>query len=274
MASYSSVTGNLANAASAAYTIGQGLERSVRGDSRKVHFIQGKNTVIEFDAVVSEQHSQDAGPTMFPLEDGSSITDHVIVTPFELTLSGIISDSRLSSDITKGTSGGISQFTQEGITSASNLVLGPLGVLAAGAAAKYNPTLAALRGTTKPSVAAFQALNLLIAGNAAKGIMPSLFDVVTSLKRYPNMIMRSLQVPRDQNTGNGLVFNISLVQMLIVSPQTVLIAAFKNPAVSAHKEKLGEKEPQEDSEALKKFERGQNAVAKKAGIPLFYPQAG
>ena len=51
---------------------------------------------IFLDATISEDHSYTCKATQFPLENGSSITDHVINDPVKLSLSGIVSDSPIS----------------------------------------------------------------------------------------------------------------------------------------------------------------------------------
>ena len=54
------------------------------------------------------------------------------------------------------------------------------------------------------------------------------------------MLIKSLSVPRDLSTGSTLKFNVTMVQILVVSPQTTNIKDFGNPAVSSKKGKLGE----------------------------------
>lgn len=265
MGSYTSITGGIAADASVAYTLGQGLQRAIQGDKRKCSFIQNNSVVIEFDAVASEAHSQQSGPTVYPLEDGQSISDHIIVAPFELSITGIVVDAPINNR---------DALTQEVITSAANFVAGPLGVLDTAFCAQAG--IMAQRGTTSPSAAAYNTLYRLVAGDVANRVTPSPFTVVTSLRKYDNMVMRSLSVPRDANTGACLVFSMSLIQLTLVSPQQVNIKIFANPAVSSHKQNLGEKSPLESlqSDVANAVKSGSNDGDRAVSASLRFPEAG
>lgn len=52
---------------------------------------QSKLSPIEFDVIVSESHKAAASTTSHPVEDGSTISDHVSLEPATLDLTGIIS---------------------------------------------------------------------------------------------------------------------------------------------------------------------------------------
>lgn len=51
---------------------------------------------IQLDAMVEENHEQNVDITEFPLEDGSTISDHMIVKPLELSITAVASSAALS----------------------------------------------------------------------------------------------------------------------------------------------------------------------------------
>lgn len=198
----------------------QGLGSLLAGKTR-VQFIQNNNTVITVDASMKESHSRKSPSTKFPIEDGKVISDHVIIEPFGLEITGIISDTPI---------GGIGVLLKEvGVTAASAL-LPPVGVVAvSGAVALFS----ALAASKRPSVAAYgQLLQLQLTAQP--------FDVLTSLYRYENMWIESITVPRDAENSNTLEFTVQLVQLLLVSPRSVNISIFANPALSANQADSGQ----------------------------------
>lgn len=52
---------------------------------------QSKLSPIEFDVVTSESHKAQSSATNHPIEDGSAISDHVMLDPATLDVTGIIS---------------------------------------------------------------------------------------------------------------------------------------------------------------------------------------
>jgi len=198
----------------------QGLS-GILGGKTKVQFIQNNNSVITFDASIKETHTKDSPATEFPVESGQVISDHIIVKPFNLELTGIISDTPI---------GGLQGLLKEaGVTAASKL-LPPVGVVAAAGALSL---FSALVGSKSPSVAAYGQLIQL-----QQTAQP--FDVLTSLYRYPSMWITSLSVPRASETGKVLLFTVKLIQLLIVKPQSVNISIFANPSLSSPTQNLGQ----------------------------------
>lgn len=193
-----------------------GLLGQILGGAQKVQFIQnGSNTIIQFDASVKENHSRESPPTEFPLENGDVVSDHIIVKPFSLELTGIISDTPIGN--TKG-------LLTEVATTLTSSLIPPVGLVTLGAAAAL---FSALSASQSPSVAAYGQL-LQLQQNAQP------FDVLTSLYRYSNMWIKAISAPRDSETGKVLLFTVSLVQLLLVTPQSVNIQIFANPAVGAN----------------------------------------
>lgn len=147
---------------------------------------------IVIDATLSEDHKSSCEVTRNPIEDGSDVTDHVQMKPVELTLNGVISDSPLGYAI---------------IGNIQNLV-------------RSVETL-----FTKNSLS-IEIYNKLL--NLQNSRRP--FTVITGLKRYTNMIMEDLTVPRDVATGASLHFTASLKEVKIIRSNLVSIANFSDSA--------------------------------------------
>ena len=155
------------------------------------------------------------------IENGDTISDHIIIEPFSLEITGIITDTPI---------GGVNQILTEIATSVVTSLIPPVAVaaLTTGIAA-----FSALSSSPSPSVAAYnQLLNLQASAQA--------FDVLTSLYRYPNMFISNITVPRDSETGDSLIFTVSLVQLLLVSPQSVSISILANPGLAANQADQGQ----------------------------------
>lgn len=188
----------------------------------KVQFIQNAtSTVIEFDASLKENHTRPSPPTKFPIENGQTISDHVIIEPFELELTAMITNSPI---------GGLQGLLTEGVTSLAGSLIPPAGIIVAAGAYSL---ISGIAGAKSPSVAAYNQI-LQLQQNAQP------FDVLTSIYRYPSMWISNLSVPRDAETGDALVFDIKLVQLILVSPQSVNVQVFANPSLAANKADLGQ----------------------------------
>lgn len=199
-----------------------GLIGSLTGRKTRVQFIQNStSTLIQLDASLKESHSRKSTPTKFPVETGGNISDHVILDPFELEITGIITDTPLS---------GIQQIVTEISSSVASALLPPVGVIAASSAYAL---FKALSDSDSPSVAAYGQLLQLQANRQP-------FDVLTSLYRYPSMWISHLSAPRDSGTGDSLIFTVGLSQLIVVSPQSVNVQIFANPALSANQGDLGQ----------------------------------
>lgn len=202
---------------------------------QKVQLIQG-STVVSIDVSVSEQHSRKATPTEFELENGETVSDHIVLKPFNLELNGVISDTPLS-------------IVQAALTTAGGSIGSPLGLV--GASVLGVALSAALSGSKKPSVQNFLALLRL-----QEQKLP--VTVVTTLNAYENMFISDISVPRDYKRANSLEFKLSLVQLLLVSPQTVNVSIYAAPNLAAAESNMGQQGAQLVSDA----KRGQALALK------------
>lgn len=217
-----------------------GLLGSILGTAQRVQFIQNStSTVIQLDCSLKENHSRASAATKFPVENGQTVSDHIIVSPFVLDITGIISDTPI---------GSLAGSLTEVATTLTNSLVPPAGLL--GAAAGF-ALFSALSSSKSPSVAAYEQL-LSLQENAQA------FDVLTSLKRYSSMWITDLSAPREADTGGALLFTVKLEQLLLVTPQSVNVQIFANPNLSANQADMGEQGPNLSA----KYQQGFNSATK------------
>lgn len=197
----------------------QGLT-SILSSKTRVQFIQNNQSVVTLDCSLNETHKRSSPPSKHPIENGTTISDHIIVEPFSLEITGIISDDPI---------GGLGGLLTEAATSLAANLLPPGGLTAIAGAMGLASVIA---GSKKPSVAAYLQL-IQLQQNAQP------FDVLTSLYRYPAMWIADLSVPRDAGSGNILLFTVKLEQLLLVTPQAVNIQIFANGNLSANNVDVG-----------------------------------
>ena len=162
-----------------------------------------KNEVVDYDAEVSEHG----------VEEGPEVSDHVQLHNVTLRLKGTISSTPLdlSVAIANLAAGAYAAVTDN--QARSNL-------LNSGFSQSIGMVGAALQGNAgNVGASAFSGAvdavsrTILIAVWQAR--MP--FTIVTKRQTYPNMIIKRLSFPRDQETGYALDFEMDIKQMRIVS---------------------------------------------------------
>lgn len=189
------------------------LISNILSNRQPVQFIREQaGSIFTIDCAVSENHQREATPTEFEVEDGAVVTDTIIVRPFSLDIQGVITDTPLNA-------------LESALTTSVTSVLPPAGIVVGAAALALQK---ALSNSDTPSKAAFAQLLKLQEDK-------STVTVLTALRRYENMFVKNIAIPRDAQTGRSLVFNLSLVQLLLVSPTTVNVQKLQTPDVSASK---------------------------------------
>lgn len=141
----------------------------------------GQTAGIVVDATLTESHVLSSEVTMYPVEDGSTISDHVQLKPLVYNMTGVISDTPIGF-----------------------LILGDVGS-AINSVQKYF-------GSGRSQEAYYAIFNLW------KSRAP--FTVTTNLKRYENMIFTSFIVDDDVDTSNEINFKATLQQVTIVTSQS------------------------------------------------------
>lgn len=150
---------------------------------------------IVIDASVSEEHVSIMDVTDNEVEEGVDVTDHARLKPAQLSMECVISDT-------------------------------PLGYAVIGNIQNVVRSVSTLFGGTSRSIDAYNDLLDL-----QKTALP--FTVYTGLRRYKNMILTELTVPRTAETGGALHFKAVMREIRIVSAQNV------SPELAASVSSLG-----------------------------------
>lgn len=143
----------------------------------------GDLSVLSLDCAITEVHEGENQVTENPVEQGSDVTDNSRAKPDSLKIDGFISGVPIGNPNNSS-----DPFFGSGQT--------------------YAPYQG---GRAK---AAFD----LLTGMRKNG---TIFDVVTDLHEYPNMVIEHLSFPRDKETGDSLRFQATLKAIIIVNSQTV-----------------------------------------------------
>lgn len=223
-----------------------GLLQQLTGQASRVQIINpALGTVLQFDACINEQHGREAQVTTSPLESGSVVSDHIIVSPLNLALTGVISDTPLYDG---------KRFLTQTIGNAATSFLPPLGVAAATTAYQLtNPQDAVFSRSSE----AYRTLMRLAAGDpsASPPQLPAPVTVLTKYARYTDMVIKSLSFPRDASTSGQCVFTLQLEQIQTVSPQVVSVQVLKDPQLGGAKQTMGEQETKQ-SQLMASYNKG------------------
>ena len=157
---------------------------------------------IVIDATVSEQHTTSCDLTENPVEEGAKITDHVQLKPAELSIEGVITDT-------------------------------PLGYAVIGNIQNLIRSVSTIFGGSSRSLDAYNELIKLQQSRKP-------FTVLTGLKRYKNMIITELSVPRTAQTGKSLQFKATMKEIRIVKSQTTTAPATSTPALAGATRNAGQ----------------------------------
>jgi hypothetical protein len=157
--------------------------------------VPGKIDTIELDCVLHESHTYKNTITDFPVERGYNISDHIIRSPEQVTLEGIISNTPVNKD---------SVYTGNGDDA--------------------NPSPVGDR-----RLAALESL-LIVAGYDTPEQQPDsvinlakIVDIVTGLRVYHSMVLMTLDIPRDAASANILRFTAEFKRITITESGTAKI---------------------------------------------------
>lgn len=172
--------------------------------------------ILIVDATISRTTSYENEVTMFPVESGADVTDHVRTKPITMNIDGIISETPLSLEAQKAslvTSG----------TSAANKSLGGFkgaSALVGAAGGKVGAKL--FQSSNTPAELGRSLLESFI-------LEKKLIRVAVGKKFLDNMVMTRLSIPEDNQTGRAFKFSCTLQQIRIVSGETVEIDKIATP---------------------------------------------
>lgn len=184
-----------------------------------------------FDAVIEESHSSDLDISSHPIEDGSIISDHAVLSQRTVSIIGMVSNH----NIKKALSGGlvIGDVFGSGISSIQS---GSSGIVHGSDLSKVSATYAAF-------------LNLQN--------IRAVFDVQTGLNLYESCMLESIQVKQSFDWENAVLFKANCKQVNIVSS-----AKKKNSRAIYYKKSKGALSPK--STMRTPSNKGQSAIADRA----------
>lgn len=209
----------------------------ITGRDRRVSllYLSGEDAealeLLKIDATRAEEHSFKAKATQHEVEDGANISDHVIKSGRTVTINGVISDDPIT--IAAAAIGNLAGIT-------GSLVGGLGGAVATGAVSKLGSEL--ISNGSKPSKDAIDILEYIYEEN-----IPLM--ITTSIKTYTNMIMESLNIPRNVRNANSLEFSASFREIRIVENEVVEIPVSATEVDGAVKEQKGGKKPSVEPDA-------------------------
>ena len=172
--------------------------------------------VLTLDAALSVSHQKTSEVTEFEVEKGSNITDHIRPKPVSVTVNGIVSNTPIG-------------------TLQSERVLQLTGF-------EFRSTVDGANATENPGYVQSAYLELKRIFEAQE-----LVKLVTELETYENMAMRSLDIPRDVQTGDCIRFSAQFQQVRLISNLTTTETVPKEPRGNKKKKK-GDKTAEEAPE--------------------------
>ncbi len=151
---------------------------------------------VEVDAVTNEEHRYTSLVTQNPIEDGSTVTDHIVNLPVILEMQGRFTDTPF------GYLGAIASSAVGALSTS----LGAADIVAGLTTA----TTAALLGEARPGLSKTK-FKLLVALQTIRDVL----TVVTGLNTYTNMVLESLSAPITADDGKSLRFTATFRELLI-----------------------------------------------------------
>jgi hypothetical protein len=191
----------------------------------------GKIGELQLDVTVSEQHEYENEVSIFPIEEGADIADHIKLMPESITLDGFVTNSPIS-------------VLFEDVSEVIERKPGEVEV--------KNTS----REGTVNRVELAQDVLLKISGRQIQGndTTPQIVDIITGLRVYTGMAMTSLTIPRNARTGQAMNFTARFIKIVTVKSETVAIPdpqpEFKDKTQS--KNDKGKTTPAESKEPTKK----------------------
>lgn len=181
--------------------------------------IGGSISPMILDATLKENFTATAEPTQHPVENGADVTDHIVIRPNGLSLSGKITETPFAgvADLVKAAGATIG--------SAVGAALGPFGA-AAGA------VVGGIGGKSLAS-SIFGSSDRVLSAVAAEFVKlrdaRQPVDIQTGLQLYKNYALASFSCTRDQKTGGSINVDLEFREIIFVASQTTSVAIPKVP---------------------------------------------
>ena len=155
---------------------------------------------LQLDATIQEEQTYNNEVTEFPIEDGSSISDHIRQNPDEFSIVGFVTNTPINtlqknnSEVVKKVDGEVEIKNLQRSDSVNNVEL------------------------------AFDSL-LKISGRKIDGsnTEPEIITIVSGLRVFSNMAMTSLSIPRNAKTGQVIEFTAKFKKITKKNTETIEI---------------------------------------------------
>jgi len=178
---------------------------------------------VAVDASFHEIHEMSGETTDHPVEDGSNISDHVILNPRVFSMEGVVTNQPLSVPRTQAE--GVTEVDKEFTWKAtpSIPIVGELGGggligLALGAIASATG-IDQHTGMAKGFSPDFDRVQAAYTELESIWLARERIDIYTSLNVYHDMVLTSVKVDRDKKTGQALFFSSVAKQVRTVSTE-------------------------------------------------------
>jgi hypothetical protein len=160
--------------------------------------------LIQIDATTGEDHEFSSKATIHPVEDGSSISDHVIKNPKTLSLTGIISDHPIS----------ISSAPVENIDGIGGSAIGGASTTQSSEKSSKVGSNILSTGSGKISKIAMEIFESMREDRL-------LLTIITDLETYTNMVLESFKANKTARTANALPFTATFKEVKIAVSEVV-----------------------------------------------------
>lgn len=194
-------------------------------DKSVLQYLDRSNTFI-IDASISELYTHEAELSDDAVERGLNVTDHYNPKPVVVTMKMLHSEYPIGLDsLASGLATSAGQFASKNFL--QNSIGQEAGGVAAGAAGA--PALLGLvnkKSDARTRVATtYELFSALIEAKAV-------ITVVTGLKEYKDMMIKSMVVSRDKSSGQALDFTVTLQRVRFVDSKTLKLPKIKNKSTN------------------------------------------
>lgn len=190
---------------------------------------------VELDAAITEKHSAKVEITKHPIEEGANPTDHARLLPFQISVDGMLTNTPLGAEVRAA----------RGVTTSAQTSTG-----AAGAA-----------GPAQRSMAALEKIR----------VDRRAVTVVSDFRTYQNMLITSIEVPRDAKAGEAIRFSIAMEEIRFVKSEIARIDVLNKPKKKPttkvdQTKKPGTEATEQRRSLLKKFTDWTGATTPGSGV--------
>lgn len=231
---------------------------------------------LEVDVTIFESHSLNSKVTDNPIEDGSSISDHIIKLPRRFSMEGIVSNTPITLlGSAAGTAFGLTGFaatealpgvagavaitaaaiaTSKAFQGAPNALTVPVGTSSAVTKTEGDTVTKTLTGFNvgKPSKNVFNHFQIIYENKIP-------LKIVSGLETYEPMIMETFEPESNRKTGDSLRFKASFKEIRKVKSVVESIPAVVQDPKEETKKDKGDKDAVKSTESVK--EKGKGTIS-------------